>query len=187
MKTRLILFAAAILLVVCSCGKNEDQFDNQLTNKSMIRTGSENMSEKELVNAFAVDGSRTIEVTLNWDSSADIDLYVQDPMGEWIWYKHKKSQSDGMLVADDRNGFGPETVAWNDNQYPTGNYKVYVKHYGGGIANYSVTVQVCGKTRLYKGFVKSGVSKYITEFSEKMVEVQNNPIQNDELPTLQKN
>lgn len=187
MKTRMIIIAAVNLLLISSCGKNEDQYDTQLPNLTTIGAISNDLSDNKRVADSAVVGSGNIEISLTWDSSADIDLYVQDPMGEWIWHKHKKSQSNGLLNIDDRNGSGPETVVWKNNQFPTGNYIVYVKHYGGGLANYSVSVQVCGKTKLYQGGIKKGDAKFITEFSEKFIEEQNNVIENDELPSLQKN
>jgi len=187
MKTKMIIIATINLVLVSSCGKYEDQYNPQLANKTTIGAISNDTTEKTRVIESSNVDSENIEITLNWDSSADIDLYVQDPMGEWIWHKHKKSQSKGSLSIDDRNGSSQETVAWNNNQFPSGNYKVYVKHYGGGLANYSVSIQVCGKTKLYQGGVKKGDSKFITEFTEKFIEEQNNVVQNDELPSLQKN
>jgi len=187
MKTKMIIIATINLVLISSCGKYEDQYNPQLTNKTTIGVISNDRAEKtsEIDSFFVV--SRDFEIALNWDSSADIDLYVQDPMGEWIWHKHKKSQSNGLLNIDDRNGSGREIVTWKNNQFPTGNYKVYVRHYAGSTTNYSVSIQVCGKTKLYEGTVTNGRAKYITEFSEKFIEIQNNAIQNDELPSLQKN
>ena len=131
MKTKMIIIATINLLLISSCGKYEDQYNPQLPNKTTIGAISNDIAEKTRVIDSAIVGSGNIEIALNWDSSADIDLYVQDPMGEWIWHKHKKSQSNGLLNIDDRNGSGPEIVVWKNNQFPTGNYKVCVKHYGG--------------------------------------------------------
>ncbi len=132
-------------------------------------------------------GYGDVQVTLSWDSSADIDLYVQDPMGEWIWYKHKNAQSGGWLDVDDRDGFGPENIFWQKNESPSGNYQVYVQHYEGGSANYSVLVQAYGRTKQYKGFISPGGKTYITEFSKTFL--KSGKIQPDdiELPSLRKN
>ncbi|MDP3914229.1 MAG: hypothetical protein Q8R96_10890 [Bacteroidota bacterium] len=143
--------------------------------------------EIKLAQGSLEGGYGDIQVTLSWDSSADIDLYVQDPMGEWIWYKHKNSQSGGWLDVDDRDGFGPENIFWGKNVSPTGNYQVYVKHFEGGSANFSVLVQAYGRTKQYKGFISPGGKTYITEFSKTFL--KSGKIQPDgiELPSLRKN
>ncbi len=49
-----------------------------------------------------------IEVTLTWNTAADLDLHVWNPNGEHAYYSNT-SIADGSLDIDDTNGFGPET------------------------------------------------------------------------------
>lgn len=82
---------------------------------------------------------------------------------------------------------GPKTFFGKKNESPSGNYQVYVQHYEGGNANYSVLVQAYGRTKQYKGFISPGGKTYITEFSKTFL--KSGQIQPDdiELPSLRKN
>ncbi len=78
-----------------------------------------------------------VQITLAWNSGADIDLYVTDPYNETIYYGHTSSQSGGQLDHDGRGdcvrGAGNPTVEnvyWN-NQPPRGNYGVEIHNYSG--------------------------------------------------------
>lgn len=76
-----------------------------------------------------------VQITLAWNSGADIDLYVTDPYNETIYYGHTTSQSGGQLDHDGRgdcvSGQGNPTVEnvyWN-GQPPRGNYGVEIHNY----------------------------------------------------------
>lgn len=79
-----------------------------------------------------------IQITLAWNSGADIDLYVTDPYNETISYSHTSSNSGGQLDHDGRgdcvqnSGGNPtvENVYWN-NQPPRGNYSIEIHNYSG--------------------------------------------------------
>lgn len=143
--------------------------------------------EVKLAQGSLEGGYGDVQVTLSWDSSADIDLYVQDPFGEWIWYKHKIAQSGGWLDVDDRDGFGPENIYWKKNESPSGNFQVAVKHYQGGSANYSVLVQAYGRTKQYKGLISVGGTAYITEFSKSFLKSGKLQFGQLDLPAIRKN
>jgi len=97
-------------------------------------------------------GTGDVVVTLTWGTSADLDLYVTDPAGEQIWYRHKQSSSGGELDVDDTNGFGPENIFWPTGGAPNGDYAVVVKHYGGALpTDYTVVVTVGGQERRFTG------------------------------------
>ena len=51
-----------------------------------------------------------MKVTLTWNlgPSCDVDLWVQDPTGEWCGFSNKNSVIGGWLDLDDTNGYGPE-------------------------------------------------------------------------------
>ena len=78
--------------------------------------------------------SGQIQVTLSWNSGADMDLYVYDPSGYQIYYGDRASPSGGMLDHDARGmctGNGPiENVYWSSPRPPSGNYTVEVHYWG---------------------------------------------------------
>ena len=133
-----------------------------------VASSVEEEHENELALAQGViqGGYGDIQVTLTWDSGADIDLYVMDPTQEWIWFIHKTSVSGGWLDVDDTDGYGPENIYWQNNSAPEGTYLVYVKHYSGTSANFSVLVQAFGRVKQFNGYIKSGQEFYITDFSK---------------------
>ncbi|WP_119071456.1 hypothetical protein [Aggregatilinea lenta] len=76
--------------------------------------------------AFAQNNSLTFD--LEWNSSADLDLMVEEPDGTWIDYDDPSSASGGTLDASQGNNFCEDTsptpregVSWLNNA-PTGTY-----------------------------------------------------------------
>ncbi|MGF1466959.1 MAG: YfaP family protein [Sandaracinaceae bacterium] len=77
-----------------------------------------------------------IQITLAWNTQADLDLYVTDPFGETISYQQRRSQSGGQLDVDARGQCGRgeerytvENVFWDSPTPPSGTYQVSVHHY----------------------------------------------------------
>ena len=73
-----------------------------------------------------------MNVNLTWDVGPhnDVDLWVQDPTGEWCGWSHKQTTIGGWLDVDDVEGWGPENYYLGQtavNEHP-GNYNVAV-HY----------------------------------------------------------
>lgn len=102
-------------------------------------------------------GFGIIKITLTWNTTSDIDLWVTDPNGERIYYANPVSASGGFLDVDDTDGFGPENIFWENNA-PTGSYLVQVHYFadnGQGPTNYNVQVQVLGDTEIYNGVLSS--------------------------------
>ncbi len=101
-------------------------------------------------------GTGTVQVSLSWDATPDIDLYVTDPTGEEISYMNTVAQSGGELDRDDTDGFGPENIFWAQTA-PDGTYKVEVDYFSGSVpTNYVVTVNAVGSSRTYNGSLSSG-------------------------------
>ncbi len=78
-----------------------------------------------------------VQITLAWNTGADIDLYVTDPWNETINYSSRNSQSGGHLDIDARGACNSgqyqtvENVYWDTNQPPPGVYKVEVHYWAG--------------------------------------------------------
>ncbi len=55
-------------------------------------------------------GTGDLQVTLTWDTdSSDVDLYVLEPDGTWVYYANENGPT-ASLDADDTDGFGPENI-----------------------------------------------------------------------------
>jgi len=94
-------------------------------------------------------GVGDVQVTLNWNSNADIDLHVVEPGGEEIWYNNTTSDAGGALDRDNQcSDFvlgRPENIFWETP--PNGTYLVSVVYYEdcGGVGSVNFTVRVCIK------------------------------------------
>ena len=79
------------------------------------------------VNMKAVQvGNGQLQVTLTWNSEADVDLHLEEPDGNTIYFASDTSDAgDGYLDVDDMDGFGPENIFYETN-VPDGQYTVKV-------------------------------------------------------------
>jgi hypothetical protein len=98
-------------------------------------------------------GTGDVQITLRWESSADLDLHVTEPDGTEIWYADKGPTATGgrldvdSNVACDEDG-SVENVFWPTGQMPQGGYTVEVDGFsvqGCGSGQYTVTAQVEGR------------------------------------------
>lgn len=99
-------------------------------------------------------GTGDVRVTLTWNTTADIDLHVTDPMGFEIYFPsdHERSPSGGELDVDANAGCGNdqqvENIFWPAGGAPNGTYQVEVVYFsscGAGPTNYEVAVNVGGR------------------------------------------
>ena len=111
-------------------------------------------------------GSGDLQVSLSWDSNADLDLHVVEPSGEEIYWKHRASATGGVLDLDgnavcrsrlQRN----ENITWPTGTAPAGRYTVRVNHWsncGADLTNYVVRVELPdGRSEVHTGiFTGSG-------------------------------
>ena len=81
--------------------------------------------------------SGAVQITLAWNSGADLDLYVTDPMGATLSYNNTHTQSGGYLDQDARGQCRPqqpnntiENVYWNAQNPPRGGYAVDIHYWG---------------------------------------------------------
>jgi hypothetical protein len=96
-----------------------------------------------------------IQITLAWNTGADIDMYVTDPFGNVVSYQNTQVPSGGMLDHDARGNCrrGPnntiENVYWNSPQPPPGQYQIVLHYYsdcgGAGPTTTTTSVAVGGR------------------------------------------
>lgn len=94
-----------------------------------------------LVNSREHAGQGFLQVALTWDRPGDIDLYVQEPGGDVVYYGDRLGQ-DGELDRDDIFGTGPENYyICTPSTVSEGEYRVAVNNFDGELgtrANISV-------------------------------------------------
>ena len=124
-------------------------------------------SNEVVVRTRAVSvGSGAFQASLTWNTTADLDLWLEQPDGSRIWYVNPSSgTTGGQLDVDDVDGFGPENIFF-ESAPPSGTYTVRVDHYfGTSPTGYTVTVTSNGTTQTYSGSISSGETITITEVS----------------------
>lgn len=122
----------------------------------------------EKYRAILNTGYGDIKITLTWNTTSDLDLWVIEPSGEKIYFEHQYSATGGQLDLDDTDGFGPENVFWPVDSAPFGSYKVQVHFYGGQDserpATYQVTIVNFGKIRNFSGVLTFNQVVTVSEF-----------------------
>ncbi len=74
-------------------------------------------------------GTGDLQVTLTWDTDeTDVDLWVQEPTGEWVYYGDEEGPT-AELDVDDVDGYGPENIFVPFGGASAGVYKVYITYY----------------------------------------------------------
>jgi hypothetical protein len=118
-----------------------------------------------------------VQVTLSWYANADIDLHVEDPNGDEVYYGNPSVPSGGQLDLDNKCAnfvMGkPENIYWPKGGAPHGTYRVSVTYYGdcspsGSSAvpvDWTVTTKVNGNVNTYKGTLYNvGDTEEVTTF-----------------------
>ena len=106
-----------------------------------------------------------VQISLAWNNGNDLDLHVETPGGEKIFFNQRESSCGGQLDVD-MNAAGAESntpvenVFWPEGGSPTGRYRVLVHHYakhgGPDPTRYQITIKVKGEAKKYNGSVKDG-------------------------------
>lgn len=137
------------------------------TNLSNYASKIASMEEKiQLMESALIYGYGDIQITLTWDNTADLDLWVTDPFGEKISYENMESESGGQLDVDDTDGYGPENIFWPTGAAPAGNYLVQVDYFSGpGPSNYVILIQAGDSSEQYEGVISDGETLDIVSFN----------------------
>ena len=124
------------------------------------------------VNALQVAGG-DIQVSVTWDTQADVDLHVVEPNGAEIYYGSTMSASGGELDIDanaacSTSNLTQENVGWAPGEAPTGTYIVRVDYWdacGTPQTDYIVTVSLRPGVPAIPGLPGSGVSIFEGTFT----------------------
>lgn len=85
---------------------------------------------------------RDMEVTLTWNSLADMDLHIVEPGGTHVSWAQRRGVTTRIDV-DNTTGFGPETAVVDVLGAAPGVYQVFIVHYRGAFpttATISITL-----------------------------------------------
>ncbi len=104
-------------------------------------------------------GAGDVEVSLSWDTDADLDLHVADPNGDEVYYGSEEVASGGTLDVD--SSCGPqafirnEHIGWSQGTPPPGLYEVRVSHWASSCdtaeTNYVVRIYNHGHVTTFTG------------------------------------
>ena len=110
-----------------------------------------------LVIGIPVDFSE-VQVTVSWDTDADLDLHVADPTGHEVYFGSDEVESGGVLFPSsdfcEPDNIRNERIAWTEGTPPPGLYEVRLSHFDSCDAeetNYIVTVYNHGHTTTFSG------------------------------------
>lgn len=109
-------------------------------------------------------GTGDVQITLTWEASLDLDLWVEDPNGDTVYYNDTPIPSGGELDRDNKcDDFvlgRPENIYWPSGGAPSGTYTVKVDYYGGcdssAAVTYKVRTVVQGVVNTYEGTISYG-------------------------------
>jgi hypothetical protein len=135
-------------------------------------------------NSNQIDSLRTkyggstgeVTITLAWQSIDDLDLYLLEPSGEKIYFKHKISQTGGGHLDVDKNAEDydltnqPIENIFFANMPQPGLYKLYVNYFRHKSSDlnvpYTVYVDISGTTQTFSGIHSNpGETHAIYEFT----------------------
>jgi hypothetical protein len=119
--------------------------------------GKQGKLSKQKVDAIQV-GTGQVQVSVQWDGDSDVDLHVEDPNGDEVFWDNTSIASGGELDLDsnancDLDHVRNENITWS--KAPPGKYTVRLDYFlACDIAktNYVVTVRVNGQpTKTFSG------------------------------------
>ncbi|HUF76309.1 MAG TPA: hypothetical protein VMM35_08525 [Longimicrobiales bacterium] len=114
-----------------------------------------------------------IQVSVTWNTVADVDLHVVEPSGREIYYGSRNSPSGGTLDIDanaacSTDALWQENVGWASQTAPSGQYTVRVDYWSScdvAQTDYVVTVYLKSDTPAVPGSPGSGVSIFTGSFT----------------------
>ncbi len=96
---------------------------------AIVATCGEKLDLSQIDRRFLKNLSAGLRVILTWDADAcDIDLWVDDPIGEQAIYSHPRTIQGGRMSRDFTGGYGPEEFLLRDPM--PGKYSIRINYYG---------------------------------------------------------
>jgi hypothetical protein len=94
--------------------------------------------------------SGDIQVSVTWNTLADVDLHVVAPTGEELYFGNRSTPSGGLLDLDANaacvtSPIFQENIGWKRGEAPSGQYTVRVEYWdacGAALTEYVVTVSL---------------------------------------------
>lgn len=149
---------AATLIVTYTTDQIEQE-SGQLFVSVEAPTGDVSQSQLLQLTTLQV-GTGELQVSVSWDTRTDVDLILQEPNGELIFFNRPRSESGGMLDLDSNpncliDGINNENITYENANPPTGEYIVYVIYFNScndnQNTNYVLTTRVDGVVNTVSG------------------------------------
>ena len=104
-------------------------------------------------------GTGDVQVTLAWNTDADVDLHVIDPNGDEVYWANRMVSSGGELDLDSNagcsnDGVRNENITWPVGSAPQGTYIVRVDYWSNcevASTDYTVLVNNGGNVEVFSG------------------------------------
>ncbi|MGB7487950.1 MAG: hypothetical protein WA901_17295 [Phormidesmis sp.] len=116
-----------------------------------------------------------VQVTLRWDTDADLDLYVVDPSGDEVSFFNPQVASAGKLDVDANAGCAEkmaapvENIFWPEGEGILGNYTARVEYFSGcsqaGPVNFTLSILTHGEVQSHTGSVSEAEENASFPFS----------------------
>lgn len=114
-------------------------------------------------------GTGDVQVTLRWDTDADLDLAVIDPFGDEVSFVEPRVLSGGQLDVDanqgcfERMASPVENIFWPDGEGAVGDYTAVVDMFllcnDAEPANYTLDILVDGEVITYTGSIANDLQE----------------------------
>jgi hypothetical protein len=104
--------------------------------RSRNARGASDWSPYKQVLVGVTVGTGDLQVTLTWNSTADMDLHVLEPDGTHVYFGRRNGVT-ARLDRDDTDGFGPENIFVNRGAAAAGTYQIYIVHFSRNVATTS--------------------------------------------------
>lgn len=150
---------SAVTAATLALALSENVDVSELLTRFAVGTGSSiGTYDEATVDVITTTGTGDVQVSVSWNSNADVDLYVIDPSGEEIYYGNPVGEN-GELDLDSNAACAGDNVR-NENitfpaPAPRGTYQFYVDLYDNcstSSTNWVVTVRRKGQaTQTYTG------------------------------------
>jgi len=116
-----------------------------------------------------------VQVTLRWDTDADLDLYVVDPSGDEVSFFNPQVASAGKLDVDANAGCAEkmaapvENIFWPEGEGMPGSYTARVEYFTGcsqaGPVDFTLSILTHGEVQSHTGSVSEAEKNASFPFS----------------------